>query len=177
MRKVTLHMVSSLDGYIAKRDNTINWLQAKDEYKDGIVLTNDDIKNYLKDIDCYVMGSHTYERALDYGWPYGNKPVIVLTSRDIHSNHKSVQFFNGILDQLFKNQLHLYNNIWVVGGAHLAKAMLRQNFITQIVISIMPILIGDGLPFFDTIQKEIDLHLLDTRAYKDGMVELTYQVI
>lgn len=115
--------------------------------------------------------------CLGNGWPYGDKPTFVLTSRNLHSNKKSVQFCNGNLHELFSSQLLPYKNIWVVGGAYVTKAMLLKNFINQIVISIMPILIGEGLPFFDSIQTEVNLHLLDTKAYKDGIVKLTYQVI
>ena len=58
--RVTIHMVSSLDGYIANKDNTIDWMQTNDHFKNGITLSEEEIEDYLNGIDCYIMGSRTY---------------------------------------------------------------------------------------------------------------------
>ena len=175
--KVSLHMVSSLDGFIAKKDGDLSWLHSSDRYEKGISLSEADIEAYLSKIDCYVMGSHTYEHALELGWPYGDHPVIVLTNRSLHSDKESVQFYAGDLPQLIEKNLYpKYKNIWVVGGSMLAKDFLRLNLIDEIILSIMPIILGNGLLFFDFIGKEIPLHLKDIMAFKDGMVELCYEV-
>ncbi|MEP7129207.1 MAG: dihydrofolate reductase, partial [Chitinophagales bacterium] len=85
--KVTIHIVSSLDGIIAKKDNSISWFDTTDHYGRGIEMTEQDTHDFLKTIDCYVMGSHTYEHALElsksYGWPYGDVPTIVVSHRDL----------------------------------------------------------------------------------------------
>src|SRR5438128_10215969 len=83
--KVTIHMVSSLDGYIAKKDNSVSWFETSDNYEKGVI--GQDAEEFLKTIDCYVMGSHTYEHALElsrsYGWAYGDVPTIVLTHNNL----------------------------------------------------------------------------------------------
>src|ERR1700760_3650853 len=85
--KLTIHMVSSLDGYIAKKDNSVSWFNTADNYEQGVHVTEQDAQEFLKGIDCYVMGSRTYELALElsksYGWAYGDTPTIVLTHRNL----------------------------------------------------------------------------------------------
>ncbi|WP_298892728.1 dihydrofolate reductase family protein [uncultured Psychroserpens sp.] len=177
MSKVTIHMVSSLDGFIAKKDGTVSWLQSKDTYDKGITLSQEDIENYLKTIHCYVMGSKTYEHALELGWPYGDKPVYVLSHRSLKSDKKNVMFFSGDINKLITHKLKpKYENIWVVGGAMITKEVIRLKLANEIIISMMPIILGDGTLFFDFIGQEHNLHLKDVTAYKDGMVELTYDI-
>lgn len=176
--RVTLHMVSSLDGFIAKKDNDVSWLRSADSYEKGITLTEEEIAAFIKTIDCYVMGSRTYEHTLTLGWPYGDKPVIVLTKRGLKTDRTSVKFYSGSLDELVNQQLKpKFRNIWLVGGAELTKELLRLKLVDDIIISFMPIMLGDGTLFFDYIKQEQKLHLRDVTAYSDGMVELWYEVI
>ena len=168
-------MVSSLDGFIATRDGSVSWLESMDHYEKGIVLSEEAVETFLKTIDCYVMGSRTYEHALELGWPYGAVPVIVLTNRELKTDRVNVEFYSGDLIKLVNNQLKpSYRNIWMVGGAMLAKDFIRLKLADDIIVSIMPIILGDGTLFFDYIGQEQRLHLKDVTAYKDGMVELWY---
>jgi hypothetical protein len=85
---VTIHMAASLDGFIARKDGRVDWLETSDEFADGDTLDPGFIETFLKTIDCYVMGSRTYETALSFeakgfGWSYGDKLTFVLTSRDL----------------------------------------------------------------------------------------------
>ncbi len=176
--KITIHMVASLDGFVAKHDDDTSWLQSTDTYENGITLTNEYIEEFLKSIDCYVMGSKTYEHALKLGWPYGDVPVIVVTSREMVSEKGSVQFYASDIDNLVNENLKPnYQSVWMVGGPMLAKDFISKNLADEIIISIMPIILGDGKLFFDYIGKEQRLHLKDSKAYKDGMVELCYGII
>ena len=170
-------MVSSLDGFVAKKDGSVSWMHSKDNYEKGIELTKEYISEFLKSIDCYVMGSRAYEHAVELGWPYGEVPVFVLTERDLKSDKKSVQFLSGDLNDIVSNQLKTqYKNIWMVGGTMLTKEFLRLGLADEINITIIPILLGDGTLFFDYIGKEIPLHLKDVTAFKDGMVEIVYEI-
>ena len=170
-------MVSSLDGFIAKEDGSVSWMHSKDTYDKGIELTNEYIAEFLASIDCYVMGSRTYEHALALGWPYGEVPVFVLTHSALKSDKKSVQFLSGDLTEIVNNQLKTkFEHIWMVGGALLTKEFLRLGLADDINITIVPTLLGNGSLFFDYIGKEIPLHLKDVTTYKDGMVEMTYEI-
>ena len=179
--KVTIHMVSSLDGIIAKKDNSVTWFQTSDYYKKGVNVTKRDAEEFLKSIDCYVMGAHTYEHALElsklYGWAYGDKPTIVVTKRNLPVDRQNIEFYSGDLDKLVNERLKPnYKNVWLVGGAQLTKEFIRLNLADEIRKTILPILLGDGTPFFDESGKEQALHLKDVIAYKNGMVELCYEV-
>ena len=136
------------------------------------------IAEFLKSIDCYVMGSRTYEHAIELGWPYGEVPVFVLTSRKLTTNKENVEFYTGDLEKLINIKLRSnYKNIWMAGGATLTKDFMRRKLADEIVISILPTVLGDGTLFFDYIGQEQRLHLKDVTAFKDGMVELTYEII
>ena len=177
--KITIHMVSSLDGIIAKKDNSVSWFETSQRYDKGIDF--EDPKEFLKTIDCYVMGSKTYELAeelsKEYGWAYGDKPTIVLTNRRLQTDRQNIEFHSGDLVKFVNETLRpRYNNVWVVGGSVLVKDFIRLKLADEIRQSILPIILGDGLLFFDHIGQEQALHLIDAKAYKNGMVELCFQV-
>jgi dihydrofolate reductase len=179
--KITIHMVSSLDGYIAKKDNSISWFETSDSYENGASMSAQEQETFLKTIDCYVMGSRTYEHACElsksYGWAYGDVPTIVLTHRNLPVERKNIEFYSGDLKKLVDERLKpYYKNVWLVGGAELTKDFIRLNLTDEIRQSIIPIILGDGTPFFDQVGTEQALHLKNVTAYKNGMVELCYEI-
>src|SRR5215469_2540278 len=100
--RVTIHMAASLDGFIARKDGSVDWLETSDEFADGETLDPAYVEAFLKTIDCYVMGSRTYETALrfasqGFGWAYGDKPTFVLTSRQLPKDRDTVEFHDGDL--------------------------------------------------------------------------------
>jgi dihydrofolate reductase len=172
-------MVASVDGYIAKPDGSLAWLESTDVYEKGV--SGEDPEAFLKTIGCYVMGARTYEHAAElsrtYGWAYGDTPTIVTTHRALPRVRDSVELWPGDLAELVNGRLRAaYANIWIVGGAALEKDCLRQNLADEIRLMIAPTLLGAGTPFFDRVGIEQPLHLLDTTAYKNGMVELRYEI-
>jgi dihydrofolate reductase len=172
-------MVSSLDGMIAKKDNSVSWFETADNYDKGVA--EPDAEAFLKTIDCYVMGARTYEHALElsrsYGWPYGDIPTIVVTHRNLTIERQNIEIYSGDLTMLVNDRLKpTYKNVWVVGGAMLAKDFIRLKLADEIRQTILPIILGDGIPFFDKIGQEQTLHLKNVTAYKSGMVELWYQI-
>jgi dihydrofolate reductase len=177
--RVTIHMVSSLDGIIAKKDNSVSWFETSDYYEKGV--TEQNTEEFLKTIDCYVMGARTYEHALElsrsYGWAYGDTPTIVLTHRNLPIDRPNIEIYTGDLDKLLNERLKPnYKNVWLVGGAMLVKDFIRSKLADEIRLSVLPIILGDGTLFFDHIGREQTLHLKDVTAYKSGMVELWYEI-
>jgi dihydrofolate reductase len=177
--KVTAHMVSSLDGFIAKKDGSISWLETSDTYEKGV--TGENAEEFMKTIDCFVMGSRTYELALElsheFGWAYGDVPTFVVTRRNLPADRQSVEFYSGDLKKFVNDKLTpKYKNIWLVGGAAVVKDFIRLGLVDDIRLAIVPIILGDGTLFFDYIEQEQELHLKDVTAYKNGMVELWYEV-
>jgi dihydrofolate reductase len=175
-------MVASLDGFIARRDGRVDWLETTDTFDRGETLTKESIAEFLKTIDCYVMGSRTYETALGFeekgfGWSYGDTPTFVLTNRTLRRTRKTVEFHSGDLERLVKERLKPhFTNIWFVGGGALSGECLRRGLADELRYSIVPILIGDGISFFDRLATDVPLHLIEAKAYTSGMVALRYEV-
>src|SRR6187402_3334063 len=163
--RVTIHMVASLDGFIARRDGSVDWLETADKFEGGATMTPEFVQAFLKTIDCYVMGSRTYETAIGFeakgfGWAYGDKPTFVLTSRELPRTRKSVEFHSGDLTQFVKERLRpKFRNIWFVGGGLVCGECLRLGLADEVRYSVLPILIGDGIPFFDNLDRDVALHL------------------
>jgi dihydrofolate reductase len=180
--RVTIHMAASLDGFIARKDGGVDWMEVSDEFAGGENLDPEFVEAFLKTIDCYVMGSRTYETALSFeakglGWAYGDKPTFVLTSRDLPRTRASVEFCAGDLAQLVNGRLRpAFRSIWFVGGGAVAGECLRLGLADEVRYSILPILIGDGIRFFEKLDRDVALHLAEVKAYKSGTVGLCYEV-
>jgi len=179
---VTIHMAASLDGFIARKDGRVDWLETVDEFAGGDTMDPGFVEAFLETIDCYVMGSRTYETALRFeaqglGWSYGDKPTFVLTSRELPRTRQSVEFYTGDLTQLVNERLRpRFRSIWFVGGGVVCGECLRLDLADEIRYSIVPIVIGEGIPFFEKLDRDIALHLAEVKSYKSGMVELRYEV-
>lgn len=180
--KVTIHMAASLDGFIARMDGGTDWMETSDAYEGGESLDADYVRDFLASIDCYVMGSRTYETALIFeakgsGWAYGDKPVFVLTSRALPSLRDTVEFVYDDLAQLIDERLRpKFSNIWVAGGGKVAGETLRRGLADEVRYSILPVLIGDGIRFFEGLDREVALHLMEVKAYTSGIVALRHSV-
>lgn len=170
---ITLHVVSSLDGFIASKDNSVSWMDSSDVYERGVT---DDGSDVIQSIDCYVLGSRTYEHALQLGWPYGDTPTVVITNRKLPSTRESVEFYSGDLKKLVGEILApRYKNIWLVGGALLGQSFLKLGLVDEIRLMIAPVTLGDGLHLFGNSGTELKWHLNNIVAYKNGFVDLSYK--
>jgi dihydrofolate reductase len=180
--RVTIHMAASLDGFIARKNGSTEWLETSDEFAGGEEMDPAFVDAFLKTIDCYVMGSRTYETALNFeakglGWVYGDKPTFVLTTRDLPRTRDAVEFHSGDLTQWVDGHLKpKFRSIWFVGGGAVSAQCLRLGLADEVRYSILPILIGDGIRFFEHIDTDVALHLTEVKAYKSGMVGLCYEV-
>ena len=175
-------MAASLDGFIARKDGSVDWLDTSDEFAGGDTMDPGFVETFLKTIDCYVMGSRTYETALNFeakglGWSYGDKPTFVLTRRDLPRIRDTVEFYSVDLTEFVNGSLRpLFHSIWFVGGGVVSGECLRLGLADEVRYSILPIVIGDGIPFFERLDRDIALHLAEVKAYANGMVELRYEV-
>ena len=173
--RVTLHVVSSLDGFIARKDNSVSWLETDGVYENGVSISPEEAATFVKAIDCYVLGSRTYEHALELGWPYGDTPAVVVTGRKLPSGRKSVEFYSGDLKTLLDEKLApRYRDICLVGGAMLSQHFLELGLVDEIRLTIAPVLLGDGLRLFAGSLAEQSWDLKNVVAYKNGFVELSY---
>jgi dihydrofolate reductase len=175
-------MAASLDGFIARKDGRVDWLETVDDFDGGATMTPESTAAFLRTIDCYVMGSRTYETALAFeakglGWVYGDKPTFVLTRRALPTSRDNVQFCSGDLRRLVDERLKpQFRSIWFVGGGDVSAQCLRLGLADEIRYSIAPVVIGDGVSFFQGLDRDVALHLVEATPYKSGMVELRYEV-
>ena len=176
-------MAASLDGFIARKDGRVDWLETSDEFAGGQKMEPGFVEAFLETIDCYVMGSRTYETALNFeskgfGWSYGDKPTFVLTRRDLPQTRDSVEFYAGDLPRFVNERLRPnFRSIWFVGGGSLSGECLRLGLADEVRYSIVPILIGEGVSFFEQLDRDVALHLCEVNAYVNGIVELRYEVV
>ena len=179
---VTIHMAASLDGFIARRDGGVDWLETPDSFAGGESMEPGFVDAFLKTVDCYVMGSRTYELALrfeaqGFGWSYGDKPTFVLTTRELPRTRQTVEFCSGDLASFVNGRLRpAFRSIWFVGGGAVSGACLRLGLADEVRYSIVPVVIGDGIRFFDQLDRDVALHLAGVMAYANGVVDLRYEV-
>ena len=167
MRKIKLFIASSLDGYIAKEDGGVDWLP--DNADSGY-------DEFYKTIDAVIMGRKTYEQVLTFGaYPYGDKKSYIFTSNSNRNKDENVEFVSKI-DEFTKELISSPGeDIWLVGGAEIISSFLNSGFVDEIIISIVPIILGKGISLFKNIQKDTNLELVKTTQY-EKLVELHYIV-
>jgi dihydrofolate reductase len=154
VRKTILLIASSLDGYIAKNNGSIDWLP---------VNCSSGYNDFYKSIDTVIMGKKTYDQVLTFGaYPYKDKKSYVLTRNDTQSNDENIQLVNNV-EKLIKNLLtSTGSNIWLIGGAEIITTFMNLGFIDEIIISIIHVVLGSGISLFTNIQKETKLQLINT---------------
>ena len=104
-------------------------------------------------------------------------PTIVLTHQDLPAHRENVKLYAGDLNTLVDDRMKPdYKNIWLVGGATLARDFVRLKLADELRLSIMPVILGEGTRFLDSLGQEQALHLKNVTAFKNGAVELWYEI-
>jgi dihydrofolate reductase len=175
--KASVFIATSLDGYIARENGDIDWLSAAD----GEGSAEDyGYQEFIDSVDVLVMGRNSFEKVLTFGkWPYGNKQVVVLSSRllkipaDIADSveHKSSSPNELVKELSTRGAKHLY-----IDGGKTIQGFLTAGLIQQIIITRIPILIGNGIPLFGPLNKDIKLRHIETRTFASGLVQSRYEI-
>ena len=172
---ITLYIAASVDGYIATEDGGVEWLE---EFQ-GETEDEDDVEGYeafFADVDCLVMGAKTYEQVLSFGeWPYEDRPTYVLAHEERPRAAETIEFVDDDVATLAARLREQYDHVWLVGGARVARAFLRADGIDELRLSVVPLLLGSGIPLFGRDGRR-RLRLLGTTTYDTGIVELHYGV-
>lgn len=171
-RNLVLFIASSLDGYIATKDESLEWLyHVEGEGDNGY-------SEFYHTVDTILMGKRTYNWIMNQNlkeFPYKNKECYVF-SRSFAENTEDVKFVNDdVLN--FVNQLKSENgkNIWIVGGGELLHSLIKEKLVDELIITVAPILLGKGIPLFKEVDKQLNLTLKGTRKFNQ-FVELHYEV-
>lgn len=173
MRKVVFGGANSLDNFFARPDGAVDWLMWSDEAAE---IMND----FWPRFDTIVMGRKTYERSLKYApaEPTSDTMMTYVFSRTLPAETKSgTKILNSdpgeFVRELKKQE---GKDICIMGGGDLAKTLFEAGVIDQIGFNIHPVLLGDGIPLFHKMSRQIDLELLECRQFKNGCVYLLYRV-
>jgi dihydrofolate reductase len=164
---------TSLDGFIARRDGTFDFLPTDGGEAHGY-------EEFIASVDTIVMGRNTFETVLSLGpWPYDGKRVVVLSSRPLDlaaAGGASVEQMAGPPDQIVaqlaaSGARHIY-----VDGGITIQQFLRAGLIQRLTITRVPVLIGEGIPLFGSLPHDVQLHHITTRHYQSGLVTSEYQI-
>lgn len=173
MRKVSLFIAMSLDGYIADKKGGVDWLKGQGNENENI----DAYSEFVKDIDTILMGWNTYHQIVTElspeEWVYNDFTTYVITHNDPISSEK-IRFANMDPVSLLKGlKEESGKDIWICGGANLVGQLVNENLIDYYYITVIPTLLGSGIRLFENADREIKLKLLKTQSY-NGMTDLIY---
>lgn len=172
--EIKLYIAQSLDGFIARENGALDWLTS---------LPNPNQLDYgyaefLTGIDTILMGRQTYEEILGFGvdWPYTKEETYVLTRQKNYPT-KTIKTHAVELTQSSVKEIRAQSekSIWIVGGGQIITELLNWDEIDEMIICIIPVILGKGIPLFPNQPKEASFDLVKTEAFDTGAVTLTYR--
>jgi len=172
--KVSVFVGTSVDGFIARRDDTFDFLDEGGNEPHGY-------EEFFASIDTIVIGRNTFETILAFpDWPYGDKRVVVLSSRPVDVSGVrggNVEQMRGTPAEIVakladEGARHLY-----VDGGITVQGFLRAGLVDRMTISRVPVLIGDGIPLFGALSHDVKLRHVATRHYQGGLVQSEYEIV
>ena len=177
MSKTILYIATTLDGKIARKDGSLDWL---------IDMPNPNqidhgYKQFLSNIGTTIMGKNTYKEIIGFGvdWPYiGMNSYVVTTDKDFKSTTAETFIVSTNLTD-FVNDLKKKNekDIWLIGGGQLIASFLENELLDRMILTLIPTTIGEGIPLFPEISKETTWNLSNVETFETGVVNLTYDRI
>jgi dihydrofolate reductase len=169
MGKLILYIATSLDGYVARSSGAVDWLFTDQDYG---------YEAFYETCDRLLMGRNTYEQIKSWGdYPYPDKQGFVFSQTIQQDRDDNVTFVSSDLVSFVNNLKNQYGkDIWLVGGAAIAKTCLENNLVDKFILSIHPIILGEGIDLFPPPLPKINLKLEDLQVFNTGLVQITYQV-
>lgn len=171
--KASVFIGTSVDGFIARADGNLDWLPSSGGEPHGY-------DEFIATVDALVIGRKTFETVLAFeAWPYGTKPVFVLSTRALAPVPAGavVEHMSGEPGEIF-SQLTArgLQHVYVDGGITIQR-FLQAGLIQRLIITRIPVLIGEGIPLFGPLQRDISLMHVATRQYASGLVQSEYIVV
>lgn len=168
MRKIIIYIASSLDGYIARENGDVDWLpeSGSSGYDD-----------FYKSIDTVIMGKTTYDQVLTFGaYPYKSKKSYVFSRNNDFPKDENTEFVHDVEKSVKDIISNRGADVWLVGGAEIISAFMNLKLVDEIILSVIPVVLGNGIPLFKNITKETKFELIKTTDY-EKFVELHYKVL
>ncbi|MFZ9942718.1 MAG: dihydrofolate reductase family protein [Bacteroidia bacterium] len=172
-RKVILYIAMSLDGYIATKENSIEFLSMVEQQGEDYGYAD-----FVKSVDTVIIGRKTYDKVLAMGfeYPHVDKDVYIITRKE-RPAIGNFKFYTGDMAQLVNNlKAQSGKNIYCDGGAEVANEMMKNNHIDELIVSIIPVLLGDGIKLFNDGRPEKELSLVSSKQFESGLVQLHYKI-
>jgi len=167
MTKIIVYIASSLDGYIARENGEIDWLPESSESS---------YDSFYQSVDTVIMGRTTYDQVITFGeYPYKDKKSFVFT-RTTKNNDDNVEFVSDVEKFVKDGFPGAGKNIWLVGGGKLIASFLKLGVVYEIITTVIPVLLGKGIPLFQNIENETKLELVKTEKHGQ-FVDLHYSVL
>ncbi|NIR49014.1 MAG: dihydrofolate reductase [candidate division Zixibacteria bacterium] len=165
------YVATSLDGFIATEDGGIDWLSAFESAGEDYGYAE-----FYKSVDCLLMGGRTYQQVLEFGeWPYSGKPCWVFSRRPKLVSHTDVTITSKTPGEVaYELQARNFEHAWLIGGGELAASFRAEGLITEYIITVIPIILGTGIPLFGASGSQEILRLMNTQQFKNGLVQLRY---
>jgi dihydrofolate reductase/RimJ/RimL family protein N-acetyltransferase len=169
--KCSIYIAASLDGFIARSDGDIDWLKS-------VARPGEDYgyRRFIDTVDTVVIGRKTYELVLGFAeWPYAGKRVVVVTHRPAEAQYDE-HFYAGPPEGLvrrlaFEGRQHAY-----IDGVAVIQQFLAAGLVQRATLSVIPLLLGDGVRLFGSVTRDVPLKLLRTQSFESGLVQLEYDV-
>jgi dihydrofolate reductase len=176
--RATVYIATSVDGFIAREDGGIDWLP-----EGGGEEGDEDYgyQEFVDSVDAIVMGRSTYELASSFGsWPYGEKPVVVLSSRRVvipEAIARTVEAMSAAPREVVRRLAERgFGHLYVDGGRTI-QGFLGEGLIDRLILTKVPVLIGSGIPLFGALPHDVGLRHLETLQFDNGLVQSKYEVL
>ena len=173
MRKIILYIASSIDGYIARKDGSTDWLT---NYP---ILENFDYgySGFYESIDTIIMGHNSYKSVLDMSEEcfYPEKISYVITNYP-ESDKENIRFISGnIVDIIARLKQDEGRDIWLFGGSQIIALLLNYNLVDEMIVTYIPVIIGNGIPLFSDTLKESQWRLIENNTFENGVYQIVYR--
>jgi dihydrofolate reductase len=173
MRKIILYTAVSLDNYIAQKNGDLKWLDS---------FPNPDNEDYgysefYRSIDTTLMGNKTFKKILSFGmdFPYKDKTNYVFTkSKNLNDGNYISYINNSIVDFVSELKTKKGKDIWLVGGGQINGFFLEHNLIDVIILTLLPVFLGKGIPLFEGVKKKKVVNIRKVKRFKSGIIQLFY---
>ena len=179
MTKCSVFIATSLDGFIARTDGSIDWLnKTSAAFPDG---EDGGFANFMSSVDAIVMGRNTFMQVLSFGeWAYGQTPVVVL-SRQLKTIPENLTDTVSLSEDEPEEMVEILaarglDHLYIDGGITIQR-FLTAGLIDEIIITVIPVLIGSGRPLFGPLVRDVQLELISSESFDCGFVQSKYRVL
>lgn len=178
--KCSVFIATSLDGFIARRDGSLDWLPGADPDSQSSTTEDHGYQAFMDSVDALVMGRKTFETVQSFGfWPYGEKRVVVLSQKELaipDELQATVESRNATPEELVSELAatgveHIY-----VDGGNTIQRFIDAGLVQQVIISVVPVLIGEGVPLFGPLAEDVTLRHVETQTFSSGIVQSRYEI-